>query len=134
MAPSCSRMSASRSSVPSNEVGLVEGRCVRISFNDRRNLAFGKAELLEDLGHLAGGIGDMVPRGQRGGVFRAMADEDAEIVQPGGGMKDVVIVGLTLGQAFGELVKPGLVAELVRRLRLGADVGLDGLAVTGFRH
>ena len=103
-------------------------------FNDRRNLAFRKAELPQDLRRLAAGISHVVPGSQRGRVFRTVADEYPEVVQPCRGIKDVVIVGLTLGEPFRELVKPGLVAELVRRLRLGADVINDGLSVSGLTH
>jgi len=102
--------------------------------NDCWNLGFWKTRSVQDLGCLAAGITHVVPGCQRSRVFRTMADEDPEIVQPGGSVKHVVIVGLTLGQPFRKLVKPGLMAELVRRLRLGADVVSDGLAVAGLGH
>ena len=67
-------------------------------------------------------------------VFGAVADEHSEVVHPGRGIEDVIIVSLPLGQPFRELVKPGLVAELVGRLRLGADVFNHGFPVSGFSH
>ena len=73
----------------------------------------------------------MIPGCQRCQVFRAVADKYSEVVQPGRGKQHVVIVGLALGQQFRQLVKPGLVAELVRRLRLGADVINKGFPVSG---
>ena len=76
----------------------------------------------QDVRCLAAGIGHVVPRCQRGGVLRAMADEDAEVMQPRRGMEDVVIVGLILGEPFREAVEPRLVAELVRRLCFCADI------------
>src|ERR1035441_614096 len=102
--------------------------------NGSRNLVFGKAELPQDLGHLAGGIGHMVPGGERRRVFRAMADEDPQVVHPGRRVKDVVIVWLAFRQLHGKVIKPGLVAELVRRPRLGADVINNGLSVPGLMH
>jgi hypothetical protein len=63
-----------------------------------------------------------------------VANEDPQVVHPGRGKEDVIVVRLTLGEPFGELVKPGLVAELVRRLRLGADVFNNGFPVSGFSH
>src|ERR1017187_6955675 len=102
--------------------------------NGRPNLIFSKAELPQDLGHLAGGIGHMVPGGERRRVFRAMADEDPQVVHPGRRVKDVVIVWLAFRQLHGKVIKPGLVAELVRRPRLGADVINNGLSVPGLMH
>lgn len=101
---------------------------------DRGELGFRKAELPQDLRRLAAGISHVVPGRQRGWVFRTMADEDPEVMQPRRSMEDVVIVRLTVGEPFGELVKPGLVAEFVRRLRLGTDVINDGLSVSGSGH
>ena len=102
--------------------------------HDRGDLGFRKAELPQDLRRLAAGISNVVPLCQRGWVFRAMADEDPEVMQPSRSMEDVVIVGLTVGEPPRELVKPGLVAEFVRRLRLGADVINNGLSVAGLTH
>ena len=104
------------------------------SFNHGRDLAFGEPEALQDSGHLAARISHVVPRGQRGWVFRTMADEDPQIVQPGRGIQDVVIVRLTLREPFRELVEPGLVTELVRRLRLGPDVLNDSFSISGLTH
>jgi hypothetical protein len=104
------------------------------SLNGGCDLAFGEPELPQDRGHPAGGINDVIPCRQRRRVFRAVADEDPQVVHPGGGKEHVIVARLTLGEPFGELVKPGLVAELVRRLRLGADVFNNGFPVSGFSH
>src|SRR3974390_2510338 len=91
-------------------------------FHYGRNLAFRKPELLQHARRLAVRVGDMVPGRQLGQVLRTMADKYPKVVQPGRGKEDVIIVGLPLGEALRKLVKPGLVAELVRRLRLDTDV------------
>ena len=102
--------------------------------HDRGDLGFRKAALPQDLRRLTAGVSHVVPLGQCVWVFRPMADEDPEVMQPRRSMEDVVIVGLTVGKPSRKLVKPGLVAELVRRLRLGADVIGDGLSVSGLTH
>ena len=103
-------------------------------FQHGRDFTFRKPELPQHARRLAVRIGDMVPGRQRRRVFRTMADKHPEVVQPGRGKEDVIIVRLPLGQALRELVKPGLVAELIRRLRLGADVINKGGSVSGLIH
>src|ERR1035437_4048877 len=103
-------------------------------FNGSRNLSFRESKLLQDRRRHAGDVSHMVPRGQCRRVFRTVADEYPEVVHPGGGIEDVVVVCLALGEPPRELVKPGLVAELVGRLRLGADVVGNGFPVSGLSH
>ena len=49
-------------------------------------------------------------------------------------MEDVVIIGPAFGEARRQLIEPRLVAELVRRSRLGADVIHDSYTVSGRTH
>ncbi|WP_433983503.1 hypothetical protein RBB78_20505 [Tunturiibacter empetritectus] len=77
----------------------------------------------------------MVPGLEGFGVFGALADEDAEVVEPDGGEDYVVVVGEGWTQScaylLGEGVEAGLMAELVGRVCVGGDVVLDGGAVGG---
>jgi hypothetical protein len=63
-----------------------------------------------------------------------MADEHTQIVQPGRGIEDVVVERLSLGKRTGEGIQPGLVAEFIGWLRLGAYVFGDGRPVIGLIH
>ena len=56
-----------------------------------------------------------------------MAEEDAEVVHPGSGKENVVVVSEPLAEAAGERVKAGLMAELIHRAGFGANVVDDGL-------
>ena len=69
-------------------------------FQHGRDLAFREPKLPQHVRRLAVRIGDMVPGGQRGRVFRTMADKDPEVVQPGRGKEDVIIVGLPSASRF----------------------------------
>src|SRR5437867_13159484 len=55
-------------------------------------------------------------------------------MHPGGRIEDVFIKRPVLSEAFGELIEPGLVAELVGRPGVGPDVICNGLSVTGLIH
>jgi hypothetical protein len=49
-------------------------------------------------------------------------------------VQHIVVVRSALGEPAGQPIKPRLVAELVRRLRVSAEEVLDGLAITGLMH
>ena len=51
-----------------------------------------------------------------------MADEDPKVVQPAGGIQDVIIQRAAVRQLAGQSVEAGLMAELIDRLGLGADI------------
>jgi hypothetical protein len=55
-----------------------------------------------------------------------MAEEDSQIVHPGCRKQNVVVELHPFTQAAGQGIEPGLVAELVFRQSLGANVGYDG--------
>src|ERR1035441_6833238 len=113
---------------------FARGKVCSNSLNGGRDLACGKPELFQDWGHLADGIGHVVPCSERRWGFRTVADEDPQIMHPCRGIEDIVIVRPAFRQACGELIKPGLVTELVRRLRLGANVVHNGFSVSGLMH
>ena len=115
--------------------GRLAGRKMRPNgLDDSRDLALGKAELFQNGRRVAGGVGHVVPGRQGHVLLGAVADEDAKIMHPGGDKEDVVVVGLVFRQPGGQVIKPGLMAEFVRRLRLGADVVHDSLSAGGFVH
>src|SRR5262249_44656904 len=95
----------------------------------RRDLLSGESESLQDRRRLAQAIGQVVPRCQRSWIFRTMADEDPEIVHPRRRLDHVIIERLILGELRGQAIQPRLMAVLVRRLSLSANVVSDGLAV-----
>ena len=63
-----------------------------------------------------------------------MAGEDPKIMQPGCRVENIVIVGLAFSKPPGEMVKPRLMAELIRRLCLRPDVIDQGGSVFGLGH
>ena len=103
-------------------------------FDDGWNFFVGKTESLKQAGRFFERVSDVVPFSKRGWIFGAMANEDAQVVEPRGSIKDFVIERLILRELFCELVKARLVAEFVGRVGLGADVIGDGGAVIGVGH
>src|ERR1051326_2640277 len=99
--------------------------------DDDRDFLGGKSELPQEGGRLFGGGGNVVPGRQRCRVFRTMTEEDAEVVQPGGGIEHVVIIVLIFGKLGGKLIEPGLMTKLFRGIGLGADVIGDGVSEHG---
>ena len=97
-------------------------------FDDRGDFWGGKPELLQEGRRRFGGVGNVVPGRQRRQIFRTMANEDAEVVQPGRCIEHVVIEGLIFGKLRGQAIKPGLMAELVGRFGLRADVISNGIS------
>src|SRR6266481_4581362 len=63
-----------------------------------------------------------------------MADEYSKIMEPGRGVEHVVIEWLAIGQLAGQRIQARLVAEFVRRLRLGPNVFGNADPVTGLVH
>src|SRR5712691_10897567 len=80
------------------------------------------------------GIDDIIPFLKGRQIFGAMTDKNAEVVQPGCREEHVVIEGPSLGELRGQLIKPRLVAELLARVRVRANIIADGLSVTGQFH
>ncbi len=97
-------------------------------FDDGRNFFRGKAESLEQARCFFERVGNVVPFSKRGWVFRTMANEDADVVEPGGGVEDVVVEWLILRNLFCEFVQARLMAEFVGWIGLGANVVGDGEA------
>ena len=54
-----------------------------------------------------------------------MTQEDSEIVHPGCGKENIVVVNHSLSQPGGQRVEPWLMAKLVHRQRLCTDEGHD---------
>jgi tetratricopeptide (TPR) repeat protein len=63
-----------------------------------------------------------------------MANENADVMQPGCGVKDVVVERFTLRKLLREFVQTRLMAQFVRRIGLGTDVIGNSLPVVGFWH
>jgi len=93
-----------------------------------------KMELLQQIRRAFDGIGHIVPRGQGCSILGPVADEYAEVMQPGGCKDYVLIEWLVNGELAGKSEKSWLMAELVGRFGLGPDVIDDGLAVVGLCH
>src|SRR5205823_5296793 len=102
--------------------------------NYGRNLLAGKSEALKKSGHFFERVSHIVPFGQCDTVFGTMADEDANVVQPGRGVEDVIVERFVLRELLREFVETRLMAELIGRIGLGADVLGNSVAVVGFWH
>jgi len=113
---------------------LARGQVRPDSFKGCGNLVLREPELPENRRHFSGRIRHVVPGRKRRRFFRPMPDEDPEVMHPGRRIQDVVIVGFVFCQPPSEAVQPRLVAELIRRLCLGADIISDRLAVSGLNH
>ena len=98
------------------------------------NFLGGKAESLKQGGCFFERVSDVIPFCERDWVFGTMADEDAEVVQPGGGVEDVVVERLALRNLFCEFVEARLMGEFVGWPGVGADVIGDGAAVFVVGH
>src|SRR5258707_8983699 len=102
--------------------------------DNSRNFYAGKAKSLKQARRFSEGVCHVVPFCQRDRIFGTMTDENADVVKPGNGVKDVIIEWLILRELFCELVQAWLMAELVGRVRLSANVFGDGVAMIGVWH
>ena len=81
-----------------------------------------------------GGVGDVVPFCQLRRVFRTMTDENAQVMQPGGGIKHVIIKRLAARKLLRQMIKARLMTEFVRRVGVRPNVVGDGLAISRLVH
>ena len=93
-----------------------------------------RSESLQEWRHFLHGISDVIPSFQCGRIGGAVADEHAEVVSPRRRIQHVVIEGSAVRKPFGELIKPGLMTEFIRWVRVRADVIGDGLTVIKLAH
>lgn len=109
-----------------------EGRLVGAdALEDMDDFGAGETEGAEDGGRVLHGVGDVIPVVKLFGVVGAMAEEDAEIVQPACGVDDVVVIRHALADLLGEGVEAGLVAEFFDGLGFVGDVFGEGEAPGG---
>jgi hypothetical protein len=109
--------------------GRVVGLVLADAVEHSGNFSLGETEVPENVGSALAGVDDVVPLAELLGVFRAVADEDAEVVEKGGGEEYVVVVvgrGCDgSGDLLGECVEARLVGVLVPRVGFAADVGFE---------
>ena len=103
-------------------------------FDDGRDFLRRKAEPLKQTRRFSDCVSNVVPLRERDRVFWTMADEDADVMEPRGGIKDVVFERLILCELFCEFVEARLMGKFVRGICLGADVVSDGVAVVDVWH
>lgn len=94
------------------------------------NLLGWKAQSPKNRRCMLRGVGDVIPSGELFRIFRALANEHAQIVQPGRRANHVVIVLMSLADLSRKRVEAGLVPELVDRSSDISDVIGEGLPVT----
>src|SRR5450631_2376081 len=73
----------------------------------------------------------MIPARQPFRIFGPGAEEDSEVVHPGGRKQNVVVELHSLPQAASQRIKPRLVAKLVYRQCFDPNVGLNRFAPIG---
>lgn len=92
---------------------LVFGLVLANDLKDSGNFLFGEAAVSQDLRGVLAGVCDVVPAGEVAGIFRAIADEYAEIVEPGSGEDDVVVIVESGADGFNQSVEARLVSKFV---------------------
>jgi hypothetical protein len=78
-----------------------------------------EAHLAEDNRGLGAGVGDVVPAGEIFGILGTVTDKNAEIVQPGSGGDNLLVVRNIGADGPGQFDQAGLVPELIHRAGLG---------------
>jgi hypothetical protein len=97
-------------------------------FHDRGNLRGWKLNVTQYLRRLGDCIGGVVPGCERLRVFRAMTNEHADVVQPGCGKHDIVIVDVVLSYFQCQGVQPRLMTELLYGTSLPPNVVFNAIA------
>jgi hypothetical protein len=114
--------------------GFVMGLMLAYAVEDGGNFRFRKAGIAEDLRRVSAGISHVIPATKGFRFLRAVADEDAEVVEPGCGTNDVAIVIETGANRFGERVETGLMAEFVTRAGLFQNDPTEDRKVIGWHR
>src|SRR5208282_1458824 len=81
-----------------------------------------KAGLQKSRRRLLHRVADIVPGGKFARVFGPMTDEDAEVMEPCGGIDHVVVVGEARADQPGQRVQPRLMSQFVDWQRLAAHI------------
>jgi hypothetical protein len=110
--------------------GEVFGLVLPYGLEDGGNFGFGEAGIAENRRGLGAGVGDVIPAAEGFRFFRAVADEDAEIVKPRGGADHVLVVLEAVANCKCKRLQAGLVAELIHRPGLFQNETLKDLDVT----
>jgi hypothetical protein len=110
--------------------GGVFGLVLPYGLEDGGNFGIGEAGIAENRRGLGAGVGDVIPAAEGFRFFRAVADEDAEIVKPGGGADHVLVVMEAVANRKCKRLQAGLVAELIHRPGLFQNETLENLDVT----
>jgi len=96
-----------------NAGGFIVRLMLADHLEDRGDFIFGKARIAQDGGRMRTGIGDVVPAAEFLRIFGAVADEDAQIVEPGSRSYDVPVVVKAGSDQLGEAIETGLMAEFI---------------------
>ena len=102
--------------------GLVAGLVLPDGCEDGRDFVVGEAGCAEDFRSAGTSIVNMVPAGEFDWILGAVADKDAEVVQPGSRSDNVAVVDNVGANGLGQVQETRLVAEFVHREGLGFDV------------
>lgn len=105
-----------------NGFGFVAGLVLPDGREDGGDFVLREARIVENFRGLGTSIVNMVPAGEFGWILRAVADKDAEIVQPGGGDDDVPVVDKIGTKGLSQGKQTRLVAEFVHRESLGFNI------------
>jgi hypothetical protein len=95
--------------------GLILGLVLAHDLKDGGNFRFGEAGVAQDLRRVGAGIGNVIPPGEFLGTFGAIANENAQVVKPGGSHNDLVVVVQAGADRFDECLKAGLVSKFIDR-------------------
>ncbi len=109
--------------------GLIVRLVLADDIEDSGNFIFRKARTAQDSGCMRAGVSDVIPVAELFGIFGAVADEDAEIVQPGSGTDDVAVVFKAGSDQLGQTVEAGLMAKFVDGESLFPNEVVKGLKV-----
>src|SRR5277367_948235 len=85
------------------------------------NLVARKSSFGEDDGGAVARVFHVVPLPQEFRIFGAIANKDADIVEPRRGIDDVVIVGLTFSYGACKRIQTGLMPIFIHRARLAVN-------------
>jgi len=111
--------------------GVVPGLMLADDLEDGGDFRFGEAGVAEDLRGVGAGVSDMIPAGEFLGILGAVADEDAEIMKPGGGQNDVAVVVESDADGVDERLQAGLVSKFVDGAGLIPDEVAEPVEGTG---
>ncbi len=118
-----------------NAAGIFGRQVLADGLHDEGDFVAREIHLFQQGRRLFHGIFHIVPGSQGCWIRRPVADENAQVVQPCGGMQDIVIIALLLRQAARQRIQPGLVAEFIGRQRCPPDIVFNRVAVNhGHRH